>query len=152
MRMLIMALALACAALGAGAAAQELRPEDQALRSALLARYDVVPLSDAIGLRPKSSVEDVRLIEVSDTISVNGVVVSGRECPACPVRDCRGRPAVSTHAACRVVATDTQPGGGAGQTAIERGPRADLRGRHGAGRRGGVGAGCRGHGIRARGW
>jgi hypothetical protein len=79
MRKLIIVLASAFAVLASGAAAQELRPEDQALRSALLARYDVVPLSDALGLRPKSPVEDVRLIEVSDTISVNGVVVSGRE-------------------------------------------------------------------------
>jgi hypothetical protein len=61
------------------ARAQELTPEDQAIRSRIEAKYDVVPLSDAIGLRPKVRTGDVRLIEVSDTISVNGVVVSGRE-------------------------------------------------------------------------
>jgi hypothetical protein len=79
MRKLMMLLAPAIVALTATVAAQELRPEDQALRSRIEARYDVVPLSDAIGLRPKASGTDVRLIEIADTISVNGVVVSGRE-------------------------------------------------------------------------
>ncbi len=79
MRKLMTVLAFACALPAPGGAAQELRPDDQAVRSAIEARYDVVPLSDAVGLRPKTPVADVRLIEVSDTISVNGVVVSGRE-------------------------------------------------------------------------
>ena len=79
MRKLMTVLALAFALPPAGGAAQELRPDDQAIRSAIEARYDIVPLSDAVGLRPRTPVADVRLIEVSDTISVNGVVVSGRE-------------------------------------------------------------------------
>jgi hypothetical protein len=58
---------------------QELTPDDQALRSRIEARFDVVPLTDGLALRPKSRTGDVRLIEVSDAIAVNGVVVSGRE-------------------------------------------------------------------------
>ena len=61
------------------AAAQELRPEDRAVKSQLEASFDIVPLTDAIGLRPKAPIEGVRLIEVSDTISINGVMVTGRE-------------------------------------------------------------------------
>ena len=61
------------------AAAQELRPEDRAVKSQLEASFDIVPLTDAIGLRPKAPIEGVRLIEVSDTISINGVAISGRE-------------------------------------------------------------------------
>ena len=38
--------------------AQELRPEDEALRSRIEARYDVVPLSDGVGLRPKRDTEE----------------------------------------------------------------------------------------------
>jgi hypothetical protein len=74
-----MTLLVAAVALSAVVAAQELRPEDEALRSRIEARYDVVPLSDGVGLRPKNPIKDVRLIEVSDTISINGVTVSGRE-------------------------------------------------------------------------
>jgi hypothetical protein len=55
-------------------------PQDlEALRTRLQQRFDIVPLSDAIGLRPRTAIADVRLIEVGDTISVNGVVVTGRE-------------------------------------------------------------------------
>jgi hypothetical protein len=79
MRKVMMFLAPAIAALAVSVAAQELKPEDHALRSRIEARFDVVPLSGAIGLRPKTSGTDVRLIEVSDTISINGVAVSGRE-------------------------------------------------------------------------
>jgi len=61
------------------ASAQELRPEDSAIKSQLEASFDIVPLTDAIGLRPKKPIAGVRLIEVSDTISINGTVVSGRE-------------------------------------------------------------------------
>jgi hypothetical protein len=75
----LMMLVLAAGALSTLVVAQELRPEDEVLRSRIEGRYDVVPLSDGIGLRPKSSTADVRLIEVSDTISINGVIVSGRE-------------------------------------------------------------------------
>jgi hypothetical protein len=79
MRLLTACFVLAIAMLAGGAGAQELRPEDQALRSRLAGHYDIVPLSNAIGLRPKTAGTDVRLIEVSDTIAVNGVVVTGRE-------------------------------------------------------------------------
>jgi hypothetical protein len=77
--MLTACFVLAIAMLAGAAGAQELRPEDQALRSRLASHYDIVPLSNAIGLRPKAAGTDVRLIEVSDVIAINGVVVSGRE-------------------------------------------------------------------------
>ena len=38
-----------------------------------------MPLSNGVALRPKSPRGDVRLIEISDTIAINGVPVSGRE-------------------------------------------------------------------------
>ena len=79
MKKLTMALVPVMAALAVSLAAQELKPEDVALRTRIESRFDVVPLSDAIGLRPKTPGGDVRLIEVSDTISINGVVVSGRD-------------------------------------------------------------------------
>jgi hypothetical protein len=62
------------------AAAQRLPPEEQqALRASIAERYDVVPLVDGLVLRPKSRTGDVRLIEISDTIAVNGMPVTGRE-------------------------------------------------------------------------
>src|SRR5215211_5924307 len=79
MKMLLLGLATIVAALTVSLGAQELRPEDRALRTEIESRYDIVPLSDGIGLRPKDTNSEVRLIEVSDAISVNGVVVSGRE-------------------------------------------------------------------------
>jgi hypothetical protein len=55
--------------------------EDQrALRERVEQRFDVVPLTDGVGLRPKSAIRDVRLIEINDgTILINGVPVTGRE-------------------------------------------------------------------------
>ena len=53
--------------------------EQQALRARIEQRYDVVPLSGGVALTPKSPRGDVRLIEISDTIAINGVQVSGRE-------------------------------------------------------------------------
>jgi hypothetical protein len=53
--------------------------EQQALRARIEQRYDIVPLSSGVGLRPKSRRGDVRLIEISDTIAINGVPISGRE-------------------------------------------------------------------------
>jgi len=79
MRLLSLGVATIVAVLAVALGAQELRPEDRALRTEIESRYDVVPLSNGIGLRPKASNGDVRLIEVSDAISVNGVVVTGRE-------------------------------------------------------------------------
>jgi hypothetical protein len=49
------------------------------LRARIEQRYDVVPLSGGIALRPKSPAGDVRLIEIADTIAINGVPVSGRD-------------------------------------------------------------------------
>jgi hypothetical protein len=56
------------------------RPEERrALREQLERKYDLVPLTDGVGLRPKAR-GDVRLVEVTaGTILVNGAVVSGRE-------------------------------------------------------------------------
>jgi hypothetical protein len=51
----------------------------EALRTRLEQRFDIVPLSDAIGLRPRTAIPDVRLIEVGETISINGVIVTGAE-------------------------------------------------------------------------
>jgi hypothetical protein len=64
---------------GAAAALQSDREEQRALRARIEERYDVVPLSEGIALTPKARRGDVRLIEISDTIAINGVVVTGRE-------------------------------------------------------------------------
>jgi hypothetical protein len=78
MKKLLMVSIVMALALPAVAAAQQ-PSENQALRAQIEEHYDVVLLSDAIGLRPKVRNPDVRLIEVSDSVSVNGVVVSGKE-------------------------------------------------------------------------
>jgi len=71
---------LAIAAAVVEAAAQRPSADDQrALRERIEQRYDVVPLTGGIALRPKSRMNDVRLIEITDTIAVNGVPISGRE-------------------------------------------------------------------------
>jgi len=79
MRKRITALALALTALPVIATGRQAERDDQELRARIEARYEVVLLSDALALRPKERRSDVRLIEVGDTISVNGVAVSGRE-------------------------------------------------------------------------
>jgi len=53
--------------------------EQRALRARLEEHYDIVPLAEGVGLTPKTPRGDVRLIEVSDTIAVNGTVVTGQE-------------------------------------------------------------------------
>jgi hypothetical protein len=53
--------------------------EREGLRARIEQRYDVVPLSAGVALRPKTPRGDVRLIEISDTIAINGMPVSGRE-------------------------------------------------------------------------
>jgi hypothetical protein len=53
--------------------------EREALRTQLEQRFDIVPLSGAVGLRPREPMGDIRFIEVADTISINGVIVTGRE-------------------------------------------------------------------------
>lgn len=66
---------------GVSAAAQQSGGADvAAARSRIEARYEVVPLRDAIGLRPKDRASRVRMIEVSDEgIAIDGNPVSGRE-------------------------------------------------------------------------
>jgi hypothetical protein len=62
------------------AAAQVPADEPEALRARLEERFDVLPVTGGIALRPKTRVRDVRLIEVTDDgVLVNGVVVTGRE-------------------------------------------------------------------------
>ena len=58
----------------------ETTPEQQALRTSISERYEVVRLSQGVGLVPKAAGSDVRLIELTDgTVAVNGVLVSGQE-------------------------------------------------------------------------
>src|SRR5215203_4902232 len=64
---------------GAAAALQPDSEEQRALRARIEERYDVVPLSEGVALTPKARVGDVRLIEIADTIAINGIVVTGRE-------------------------------------------------------------------------
>jgi hypothetical protein len=80
MRSVLTTLMLALA-IGAAlpSSAQELSPDAIALRDRITARFDVVPLTNGIALRPRTPRGDVRLIEVSDTIAINGDVVSGAE-------------------------------------------------------------------------
>lgn len=81
-RQMIVCFALALIALTAFPGASSQDPEgDRALRSRIEERYDIVPLTDGIGLTPKNRErQNVRLIEVSNgVIAVNGVAVTGRE-------------------------------------------------------------------------
>jgi hypothetical protein len=71
---------LAISAAAAGISAQRPGADDQrALRQRIEERFDVVQLTGGVGLRPKSRTGDVRLIEITDTIAVNGVPVTGVE-------------------------------------------------------------------------
>lgn len=83
MRTWIVALAsvvlVATAATAVVGARQQVGQGQRALRAQLEEHYDIVPLSDGVALTPKTRRGDVRLIEVSDTIAVNGTVVTGRE-------------------------------------------------------------------------
>lgn len=76
---IVLTLAVAIAAATVHAAPQVAGDEPQTLRARIVQRYDVVPLSSGLALRPKSPRGGVRLIEISDTIAINGVPVSGRE-------------------------------------------------------------------------
>lgn len=63
-----------------GPALQAQTEEQRALRSRIEDRFDVVPLTGGVALRPKAAMRDVRLIEVSDgVIAINGTPVTGRE-------------------------------------------------------------------------
>jgi hypothetical protein len=73
-------LLIIAAALTATLAAQQLTERERtALRAQLDEHYDIVPLSDGVALTPKTRSGEVRLIEVSDAIAINGTVVTGRE-------------------------------------------------------------------------
>ena len=50
-----------------------------AIRERVQERFNVVPVENGIALTPKERRGDVRLIEVTDTIAVNGTVVTGGE-------------------------------------------------------------------------
>lgn len=78
-RVLIVVVALVMAS-AAGAAARQTPAEDQqALRERIEARFEVVPLDTGVMLHPKTRTGDVRLIEITDVIAINGVAVSGQE-------------------------------------------------------------------------
>jgi hypothetical protein len=80
MKICLVSLALVAAAMSVPAAMPLQTTDDlQALRSRIESRYDVIPITDGVALRPKSRLRDVRLIEVTDTIAINGVVVTGAE-------------------------------------------------------------------------
>jgi hypothetical protein len=77
--MLAAAIVIAAAAIPVSAQVPASEEAQQALRERIEQRYDIVPLSGGVALTPKSPRGDVRLIEISDTIAINGVQVSGRE-------------------------------------------------------------------------
>lgn len=74
---LMLALLIAPAA----ASVAQAPPGDQRdLRQRLETRFDVVPLSESVVLRPKTRMGDVRFVEISDAgITINGDPVTGRE-------------------------------------------------------------------------
>ncbi len=74
----LMMLAISAAVVH-GAAQRLSADEQRALRERIEQRYDVVPLTGGVALRPKARMDDVRLIEITDMIAVNGVPVTGRE-------------------------------------------------------------------------
>ena len=68
-------IVLTCGAVGAQTRSDDLR----ALRDQLERRYDLVPVTDGLALRPKAR-GDVRLIEVTaGAVLINGTAVTGRE-------------------------------------------------------------------------
>jgi hypothetical protein len=78
-RLIIVCLAVFLTAI-ATVAAQVSSDEMRSLRTRIEERFDVVALGEGIGLRPKSPLRDVRLIEISDgAVAINGNPLSGRE-------------------------------------------------------------------------
>ena len=55
------------------------REGPEALRQRIEQRYNVVPITNGVALTPKTRRGDVRLIEVSEAIAINGTVVTGAE-------------------------------------------------------------------------
>ena len=105
-------------ALGGIARTQGRDDDTRALRERLERRYDVVALSDGVGLRPKTRAGDVRLIEITaGAVLVNGSAVTGRE-----LRDRLGEDADAvlrvsylSSADLKAFATPPAPGGQAGE-------------------------------------
>lgn len=78
-RWIVPAVVVLQLAVSGTASAQLAADESEAIRARLEQRFDIVPLSGAVGLRPREPMGDIRFIEVADTISINGVIVTGRE-------------------------------------------------------------------------
>jgi hypothetical protein len=80
-RVAIVLVALLIAAIHLAAAGGQPSPEEQrALRTRLVERFDIVPLTGEAALRPKAANSKVRLIEVSKgAILINGAPVTGGE-------------------------------------------------------------------------
>jgi hypothetical protein len=77
---LLLLVAITLAAGSPARAGQLTDDEQRALRDRVQARYDVVPLTDGVALRPKKRGGDVRLIEIAEgAIAINGTTVTGRE-------------------------------------------------------------------------
>jgi hypothetical protein len=78
-KLMLVAGAVVIAAMAVGAA-QMTEEERRGLRSRIEDRYDVIPVTDGVALRPKTRMRDIRLIEITEgVIAVNGVAVTGRE-------------------------------------------------------------------------
>ena len=76
----VTAMAAVMLALGGVALTQSRDADLRGLRERLERRYDIVALSDGIGLRPKARAGEVRLVEVTaGAVLVNGTAVTGRE-------------------------------------------------------------------------
>jgi hypothetical protein len=76
----LLLVAITLAAGSPGLAGQLTDDEQRTLRERVQARYDVVPLTDGVALRPKTRGGDVRLIEIAEgAIAINGTTVTGRE-------------------------------------------------------------------------
>ena len=82
------AVAIACSTAALHAASQPDVPaaEQQALRARIEQRYDVVPLSSGLALRPKSPRGGVRLIEISDTIAIIAAPLANLSQVSCRAR------------------------------------------------------------------
>lgn len=79
-KIVLLLVALSLTAASAARGGQLTDDEQRALRDRIQERYDVVPLSDGVALRPKTRSKDVRLIEITDgSIVINGATVTGRE-------------------------------------------------------------------------
>jgi hypothetical protein len=84
---LAVAVALGIAGLGGAQLARAAQPtlgsdsrDRQSLRNRIEARYEVVPLSRGVGLRPRSPIRGVQIIELANgTIAIDGAEVTGGE-------------------------------------------------------------------------